>query len=84
MKKAIYILGIICSIIIIAIAVYIFINVYFIFSIQNGQMFDGFGFPYLNDKPSSPFTLLSIVGLMVGLFLLKLCKKKLKGEQIYE
>ena len=81
MKKIIYVFGAICGIILIAIAIYFFINIYFVFSIQNGQMIDGFGFPYSNDKPSSPFILLTIVGLIVGSSLLKLCMKKLKGEQ---
>lgn len=77
-KNILFILGIIFSFILILIAVYIWININFAFSNINGQLYDGFGIPYNNGKPNSPYTILTYIGVIGGLSLLSFCCKNIK------
>ena len=78
MKKYLYILGIIVSLLMIIFAIYFFINIYFIFSSIEGQLYDGFGTPYSNGNPSSPYTLVGLACFFGGTSLFNYCNKKIK------
>lgn len=80
MKKIIYYVGIICSIVIILISVYTFINIYCIFSVVNGEMYDGFGTMYSYGEPNSPYTLLGFLEFVCGITLFRYCIKKIKYD----
>lgn len=59
--KILYIMGIVIGIGLLILAGYIFVNINFVISTINGQVYDGFGFPHLNGEPSSPYTLLGYI-----------------------
>lgn len=80
MKKILYYFGIIISLIIFIASIYVFFNIYFVFSTQNGQMYDGFGTPYSYDKPSSPYTIFGIAGIAISSSLFSFCKNKLNNK----
>ena len=71
MKKICMIL----SIILIIISIYTLIQIDFVCSVKNGKMYDGFGYPYNNDKPNSPFTLVAYIELIGGISLFTYSKK---------
>lgn len=81
MKKVIFILGFVFSLIIILVSIYMLIKINFIFSNSNGQLYDGFGTLYNNEKPNSPFTIIGIVGIIGGWTLAKICYLKIKSNK---
>lgn len=76
MRKFLFILGIIFSIVIMIISIYVLFKINFVVSSVNGQLYDGFGSPYRNGKPYSPYTIAGIVGFFGGAYLLKICYVK--------
>lgn len=77
-KKTRLIIGIIVGLTLLIISLYVFINIYFITSISNGQLYDGFGMPYVNNEPNSRYTILGVLSLIGGLSLFRECLLKLR------
>lgn len=67
MKKYEYQIKIILSIIILLIGIYFAINIYFVFSNVNGQLYDGFGNKYVNGEPHSKYTIVIYACFILGL-----------------
>jgi len=79
MKNVLYVFLIILGIIIGLIGLYILFNIYFVFSQVDGQLYDGFGAKYVNNAPSSVYTLIGIIGTYGGATLSVWSYRKLKG-----
>lgn len=69
MKKILCILGIIFGIVFITAAVYFYFRINAVMQVENGIMYDGFGNQYVNNKPSSPYTIFIYIFGILGLFL---------------
>lgn len=78
MKKVISIIGIIVSLAIFITSIYILFKIYFVFSNIDEQLYDGFGYPYNNNEPSSPYMILGVGGFVGGISLFKFCLSKFK------
>lgn len=76
MNKIIYILGTVLSIILIVVGIYFFINIHWVVQMVNGVVCDGFGSPYNNGEPYSPYTIVYYISFLSGLVLFNYCKSK--------
>ena len=81
MKKFIYILGFIIATLLVIISLYMLFNIEMVVSTVDRQLYDGFGNIYVNGEPSSPYTSISYVFLIVGISLIGSCYTKLKKQK---
>lgn len=76
MKRFFFALNIVASLIIIILSSYILIKINFIFSNIDGQLYDGFGTPYNNGEPNSPYTIIGYIGFIGGIsWFINACSK---------
>lgn len=80
MKKFLYYTAIIVSIILILISLYLFVKIHFEFSQVDGQMYDGFGEPYVNNEPSSRYTIWCYGSFIAGISLVYVAREKCKEK----
>ncbi len=81
MKKILSIIGVVISLILIIISIYTLIKINFVFSVKDGKMYDGFGFQYRNNEPSSPYSIVAYIELIGGISLLGYSKKCIKVDK---
>ena len=77
MKKVLYISLIILGIISILIALYFFFNIYFVISVENEVMYDGFGYRLVSGTPNNPKTIWGYVFFVLGISIIDYPRKKL-------
>lgn len=80
-KKVLFILCIIFSLIVTIVGIYTLFNIYFVMSSNNGVLYDGFEIPYKNNKPHSPYTLFGVIFFFVGISLLRYFYDKIKEDK---
>lgn len=72
------ILGLITGIILILIAVWFAIKIYVVINVNNGITYDGFGYPYVYQKPYNPYVVWIYIFGGVGLIMEGFFQEKLK------
>ena len=82
MKDYKFYIKIIASMLLVIIGIYIFINIYFIFSVTDGKMYDGFGNVYINDKPQSKYTIIAYICIISGISLFISTNEKKRKKEI--